>query len=114
MIRRPPRSPLFPYTTLFRSIEFPRHDALERADRVLELHVLALEPGELGGHEERLRQEALYPAGARHELLVLFGQLVHSEDRDDVLEVLVALQDPLYLDRHLVVPLAQVLGVEDA
>src|SRR5438093_1359765 len=108
MIRRPPRSTLFPYTTLFRS------DALERADRVLELHVLALEPRELGGHEERLRQEALYPAGARHELLVLFGQLVHPEDRDDVLEVLVPLQDPLHLDRHLVVPLAQVLGVEDA
>src|SRR3989454_8120231 len=50
---------------LFRElIEFPRHDALERANGVLELHVLALEPGELGGHEERLRQEALYPARA--------------------------------------------------
>src|SRR5256885_16831106 len=34
MIRRPPRSPLFPYTTLFRSRHGdagdPEHDALER------------------------------------------------------------------------------------
>src|SRR2546425_7140210 len=33
MIRRPPRSTLFPYTTLFRSPHQPRPD-LERADRV--------------------------------------------------------------------------------
>src|SRR2546427_3963979 len=32
MIRRPPRSTLFPYTTLFRSLE-RRHDRLELAQR---------------------------------------------------------------------------------
>src|SRR2546430_11794109 len=32
MIRRPPRSTLFPYTTLFRSVELPR-DALRVEDR---------------------------------------------------------------------------------
>src|SRR2546421_8133166 len=31
MIRRPPRSTLFPYTTLFRSPDSLRNDALERA-----------------------------------------------------------------------------------
>ena len=31
MIRRPPRSTLFPYTTLFRSVEL----ALEYADRII-------------------------------------------------------------------------------
>src|SRR5258708_22262283 len=30
MIRRPPRSTLFPYTTLFRSIVFDGHDDLRR------------------------------------------------------------------------------------
>src|SRR5258708_30380746 len=30
MIRRPPRSTLFPYTTLFRSLDHPRDRALER------------------------------------------------------------------------------------
>src|SRR2546422_4309545 len=28
MIRRPPRSTLFPYTTLFRSLVHPRHDGV--------------------------------------------------------------------------------------
>src|ERR1035441_10906065 len=31
MIRRPPRSTLFPYTTLFRSVTAPLHDVDERA-----------------------------------------------------------------------------------
>src|SRR2546422_6121851 len=35
MIRRPPRSTLFPYTTLFRSVGAPHLDAV---DRVVPLH----------------------------------------------------------------------------
>src|SRR2546430_12304836 len=54
MIRRPPRSTLFPYTTLFRS-------------------------------------------------LVVLRQLVHAQDRDDVLEVLVPLEDGLDPARDVVV-----------
>src|SRR3712207_7201286 len=48
MIRRPPRSTLFPYTTLFRSAV--GHPAgLERADRVLaRVGVRAAEAGEAG------------------------------------------------------------------
>src|SRR2546426_3433825 len=46
MIRRPPRSTLFPYTTLFRS----RHPALGRRDRLLPVvHLHAL-----GRHVERI------------------------------------------------------------
>src|SRR5437588_7262231 len=47
MIRRPPRSPLFPYTTLFRSARTGDLDLLQRLDRLLaaiarrRLHVLA-------------------------------------------------------------------------
>src|SRR2546430_9405375 len=33
MIRRPPRSTLFPYTTLFRSATWPRRDVGERTAR---------------------------------------------------------------------------------
>src|SRR3712207_9332961 len=33
MIRRPPRSTLFPYTTLFRSMTFPHHDAAFHDER---------------------------------------------------------------------------------
>src|SRR3712207_9003003 len=45
MIRRPPRSTLFPYTTLFRSVDHQaRGLELGRELRDLELH--ALEPGD--------------------------------------------------------------------
>src|SRR5260370_36459495 len=37
MIRRPPRSTLFPYTTLFRSISLPRIDARPEARRILQI-----------------------------------------------------------------------------
>src|SRR2546422_8534308 len=47
MIRRPPRSTLFPYTTLFRSVEvlrrlLERPQGLEVGVRVLEAQVIAL------------------------------------------------------------------------
>src|SRR2546429_9563932 len=35
MIRRPPRSTLFPYTTLFRSISLPVLNGIEAADRLM-------------------------------------------------------------------------------
>src|SRR3712207_6951647 len=38
MIRRPPRSTLFPYTTLFRSFERLRVDRIEAAERLVEDH----------------------------------------------------------------------------
>src|SRR2546427_4204897 len=55
MIRRPPRSTLFPYTTLFRSDRAP--DALG-VERIGELDLDARdarEPGELLRHRERRR-----------------------------------------------------------
>ena len=55
---------------------------------------------------EGLGQEALQLAGAGHDQLVLFGQLVHAQDRDDVLQRLVGLQDALHFARGLVVFLA--------
>src|SRR3712207_7136048 len=54
MIRRPPRSTLFPYTTLFRSDPRPRHVLHERGQHVLarvvagEDHALALLDPERG------------------------------------------------------------------
>ena len=73
------------------------------ADRVLELDVLARGAGEDLGHVERLREEALHLAGAGDRQPVLVGQLLDAEDRDDVLEVLVALEDLLHARRGVVV-----------
>ena len=53
-------------------------------------------------------------ARPRHDDLVLFAQLVDAEDRDDVLQVLVPLEDLLHPPRHRVVVLAHVARVEDA
>ncbi len=75
----------------------PSTISLEAADGVLELDVLARGAGEGLGHVERLGEEALDLAGARHDQLVLLGELVHAEDGDDVLQLLVALQDALHV-----------------
>src|SRR5262245_19133983 len=95
-------------------VELARHEALERHDRLHELHVLADDARELLRHRERLRHEALHAARTRHHLLVLFRQLVHAEDRDDVLQLLVALQNALHLGGHLVVAIADELRVENS
>src|SRR3989454_11817625 len=56
MIRRPPRSTLFPYTTLFRS-EFARGETEHDADH-------AAHERESGGLDEKLPQD--FPAGRSH------------------------------------------------
>src|SRR5260370_21408836 len=61
MIRRPPRSTLFPYTTLFRSDRLP-HDVVERRVRVAGEQIVGVEFTDLGQH----RREIL---GARFEIL---------------------------------------------
>src|SRR3712207_8373882 len=64
MIRRPPRSTLFPYTTLFRSIlrRHPRREELRAAvcEHLLHLRVRSSQhfAGDGGGGQERLHQMA--------------------------------------------------------
>jgi len=90
------------------------HDALEAGDRVGELDVLAGDADELLGDVEGLREEALHLAGARDGELVVLGELLHAEDRDDVLELLVLLEDHLHRAGGLVVVEADDPRVEDA
>src|SRR5262245_15050597 len=89
-------------------------DLLEAPDRVGDADVDALRARELLGDVEGLRQEALDLAGACHREAVVLGELVHAEDRDDVLEVLVLLERLLDAARHAVVLLAHDQRVEDA
>src|SRR5215469_5053761 len=83
-------------------------DRLEGGDRLLERHEDSGLAGELLGHEHGVGQEPLDPAGSLHRDPVLFGQLVDTEDGDDVLQLGVALQDPLRLAGDGVVLLADV------
>src|SRR5918996_5623082 len=88
-------------------------DLLEGAHRLLDRHVLALGPRKRLRHEERLRQEALHLARPLHGHAVLVRQLVDAEDRDDVLQLLVALQDLAHLVRDLEVLVADDVRLED-
>ncbi len=67
-------------------VVFAGADRLEAAHRVGHRHELAGEPGKHLRHVERLRQEALDLAGAGDDQLVLFRQLVHAQNGDDVLQ----------------------------
>src|ERR1035437_57657 len=86
----------------------------EALDGIGELDVLALEAGELLGHVEGLGEELLNFARARHNQLVFVGEFVDTQNRDDVLQILVALQGALDHLGHLVVVLADDEGIQNA
>ena len=94
-------------------VELAVDDRLEALDRLGHRHVLALQAGEHLGDEERLGQEALHLAGPVDGEAVLLGQLVETEDGDDVLQLLVALQRLLHPAGDVVVALADDLGRQD-
>src|SRR5687768_5740429 len=70
--------------------------------------------GELLSHVGVLAEELLDATGPVHHDLVFLGQLVDTQDGDDVLQLLVALQNLLDSHRHVVVLLADVLRVKDS
>ncbi|CDZ92688.1 Cellobiose phosphorylase (modular protein) [Rhodococcus ruber] len=90
-------------------VELTLGDAVERLDGVTQRHHGAGLAGELLSDDEVLAEELLDTTGAADEDLVLLGELVHAEDGDDVLQLLVLLQDPLDL-----VGDPEVLGTDDA
>src|SRR5690606_21830184 len=87
-------------------------DLLEGRDALRERDVLALEARELLGDEEGLAEEALDLAGAVDRLAVVLGKLVHTENGNDVLQILVLLQGLLDAAGDLVVAVAEDRRVE--
>ena len=83
------------------------HDFTEAADGLLERNILALDAGKLLADSKRLRQEALNLTRTGYGELIVLGQLVHTHDCNDVLQLLIALQHALYLTRYIVVLLTQ-------
>src|SRR2546430_10943158 len=81
MIRRPPRSTLFPYTTLFRSLDRRLRDEFERARRYsLRFALVVIDVDRLRDINERLGQQA----GDR--VLAEIGAMMRSEEHTSELQ----------------------------
>src|SRR5688500_16821248 len=76
-------------------VAFAVEDFVESLDRIFDLTVLPCQTRELRADEERLREQTLDLTGTGDGQLVVFRQLVETENRDDILEVLVPLEDLL-------------------
>src|SRR3989344_484052 len=88
---------------LWDRIKFAIEDHLETLHGLLSRHKFSGDTCEGLSDEEWLREELLNLACALHSLLIIFGELFHSKDRDDVLELLVALKNFLHSTRGVVV-----------
>src|SRR6202142_2251264 len=87
-------------------LEFVTQNALTSVERLFERNELALESSEPLGREERLGEEALQTASARHHRAILGRELLEPEHGNDVLQVPVLGQRSPYFLRQAVVPLS--------
>src|SRR5574343_244415 len=98
---------------LFRQvIVFASTNALEALDRFLERNELARRTGKDFSNVERLRQETLNLTRTGNGQLVFRRQFVHTQNRDDVTQFLVALQRHLHGTGNRVVLFTNDLRIE--
>uniref|UniRef100_A0A6B0UTC5 Putative secreted protein n=1 Tax=Ixodes ricinus TaxID=34613 RepID=A0A6B0UTC5_IXORI len=95
-------------------VQLTFQDLVEATDGLVDGHKLASLAGEDLGHLEGLGEETLDLTGPGHRQLVLFRQLVHAQNGNDVLQGLVVLQDLLHPTGDVVVLLPDDVGVHDA
>ena len=87
---------------------------MEAADGLAYGYVPTLLAGELLGHEEGLREEALYLPRTRDGLPVFLRQFLNAQDGDDVLQIAIALEHLLNASRGVIVLLANDCGFKDS
>ena len=97
-----------------RSSQLPSRISRKPRDSLLQRHIAPGDAGEALGHEEWLGEEALDLAGARHNQFIVFAQFVNTQDGNDVLQILIALQHTLDFTRGVVVFLAHDVRVKNA
>src|SRR2546426_4193548 len=85
MIRRPPRSTLFPYTTLFRSVDVLRVDQVRDVGEGLLFGQAQYRAGHglLDGDEPRVRRATLQLAPGERAELAALGALQEVGDRSE-------------------------------
>jgi hypothetical protein len=84
----------------------------EAVDGFGKLDELAWLSGEDLTHEEWLRQESLNLSGSGDGQLVLFGELVHTQNSDNILEGLVVLEELLHSSGAVVMDITNNGGVQ--
>jgi hypothetical protein len=94
-------------------VHFAVHDHVETTDRFVDGNQHAFETGELFSHVEGLGQETLYLTGAGNGHFIFVAQFVQTEDGDDILQFLIALEDQLYIVGAIVVRVADDQRGED-
>mmetsp|Transcript_14100 Transcript_14100/g.38107 ORF Transcript_14100/g.38107 Transcript_14100/m.38107 type:complete len:413 (-) Transcript_14100:656-1894(-) len=99
---------------LWQVIVLALNHTLEASNGCLDVHVLSGRASEHLSDLEGLRQEALHLAGAAHSQLILLTQLIHTQNGNDILQVLVVLQDLLHTTGYVVVLFADNAGVKHA
>ena len=88
-------------------------DFVESFDGVFNVNQHTLQTRKLLGHEERLRQETLHPAGAAYHQFVVFRKLFQTQDGNDILQFLVALQNLLHALSRAVVLVTKNFSAQD-
>ena len=88
---------------LWEVIVFAGEDAFKSFDRVFERHVLTRNVSEDLSNRKGLSQELADATRAPNGLTVFVRKLIHTENRDDVFELFIALEYCLYATRHFVV-----------
>src|SRR5204863_4401478 len=91
-------------------IMFAVEDFLKPTDGFGDRDVFPFGPGKHFGDVERLAEETLNLACAHNGEFVLWTQFVHAQNRDDVLEIAVALQNFLHAASNIVVLLTDNFG----
>src|SRR5256885_6071186 len=96
MIRRPPRSTLFPYTTLFRSMQAACAEALDAVQN-------KLRPGQTLGDVFEVHRATLAPHGYEHALLKACGYTMGATFPPTWMEQPMIYRDnPLVLQKNMV------------
>src|SRR3989304_6738966 len=77
-------------------IRFPGENPGKTGNGIDYGNKLSLAAGKGFGYEHGLSEEALNLSGPGNDELVLIGKFIHTQDGDDILQILVALKNFLY------------------
>ena len=94
-------------------VHFAAYDSAEALDGICQLYIYTRQTCKLLGYVCRLRQESLNLTRSVDCQLVFVRELIHTEDRDDILEFCILLQYFLHSSCYIVVLVANDIRFKD-